>query len=581
MFPAKLNSRMAAWVWAAILSFTFSHHASAAPDPFLMANGVHLRNDHGNGDIVPLRGVNLGSWLLMEGWQSPMDSSGLPDHYSVLQTLDHRFGLATEQNLTRTYQTTWIQASDLDNIKAMGMNQIRLPVWWANFQTLNGNGRADAFDRLDWVVTNAWQRGIYTIIDLHGVPGGQSTDQSTGRINQNEYWNSASDQSQTLLIWTNLASHFKNNPAVAGYDLINEPQGTPGSAALWSAYVGIYRAIRAIDPNHIIFMEGTYGSWNWSMLPDPAIYGWTNVVYEMHEYQWGSTSSASGVKAGIDNQVTDFQNHQSWNVPAYIGEFNAFGTGTDTWRYAAQQFNAHDMSWSTWAYKATHGSVPDSWGLYDPVGTWPATPDIASDSSNAIANAWSAWSTSAAFAINPMLQAALGGPLAVDDHYIICHGTTLAVDHTAGVLANDSDINLGQSGVQLAALLMNGPANGQLSFNADGSFAYTPKPFFAGTDAFRYRVSDGYASSVNLATVTIQVGPATNPPPVFCTASHGLVQLSWPPDHTGWQVQAQTNSVKAGLGTNWVTIAGSSPTNQLTFPISAANGSVFFRLIYP
>jgi hypothetical protein len=58
-------------------------------------------------------------------------------------------------------------------------------------------------------------------------------------------------------------------------------------------------------------------------------------------------------------------------------------------------------------------------------------------------------------------------------------------------------------------------------------------------------------------------------------------QLAWPLDHTGWRLQAQTNSFNAGLGTNWVTVSGSSATNLLAFPISTANGSVFFRLVYP
>ena len=45
-------------------------------------------------------------------------------------------------------------------------------------------------------------------------------------------------------------------------------------------------------------------------------------------------------------------------------------------------------------------------------------------------------------------------------------------------------------------------------------------------------------------------------------------------------MQIQTNALNHGLGTNWVTIAGSSTTNQMSFPIDATDGSVFFRLIY-
>lgn len=46
-------------------------------------------------------------------------------------------------------------------------------------------------------------------------------------------------------------------------------------------------------------------------------------------------------------------------------------------------------------------------------------------------------------------------------------------------------------------------------------------------------------------------------------------------------LQAQTNSLTTGLGTNWVTVTGSSGTNQLFLPISPSSPSVFFRLSYP
>jgi hypothetical protein len=57
--------------------------------------------------------------------------------------------------------------------------------------------------------------------------------------------------------------------------------------------------------------------------------------------------------------------------------------------------------------------------------------------------------------------------------------------------------------------------------------------------------------------------------------------LSWPLDHTGFRLQAQTNDLATGLGTNWVDVAGSTTTNQVVIPVNADNGSVFYRLIYP
>jgi hypothetical protein len=67
----------------------------------------------------------------------------------------------------------------------------------------------------------------------------------------------------------------------------------------------------------------------------------------------------------------------------------------------------------------------------------------------------------------------------------------------------------------------------------------------------------------------------------FSLQGGDTVQLSWPSDHIGWRLQEQTNSLSTGLGTNWVTMSDSSVTNQLFIPINPANGSVFFRLVYP
>jgi len=74
---------------------------------------------------------------------------------------------------------------------------------------------------------------------------------------------------------------------------------------------------------------------------------------------------------------------------------------------------------------------------------------------------------------------------------------------------------------------------------------------------------------------------ATNPTNITAVVSGGQYVLSWPPSHTGWSLQAQTNSLSTGLSGNWVTVPGSTSVNQVSIPINPANGSVFFRLVYP
>jgi hypothetical protein len=75
--------------------------------------------------------------------------------------------------------------------------------------------------------------------------------------------------------------------------------------------------------------------------------------------------------------------------------------------------------------------------------------------------------------------------------------------------------------------------------------------------------------------------PSALPTNLVVQVGDGQLQLSWPQDHLGWHLQIQTNSLNAGLGTNWVNVPNSTTTNQIFIPINPTNGSVFLRLVYP
>jgi autotransporter-associated beta strand protein len=79
------------------------------------------------------------------------------------------------------------------------------------------------------------------------------------------------------------------------------------------------------------------------------------------------------------------------------------------------------------------------------------------------------------------------------------------------------------------------------------------------------------------------VVPPVNTTPTNITAAvtGSTLTLSWPADHTGWKLQAQTNSLGSGLGTNWVTIPGTDSSNTYNATLNPANGAVFYRMVYP
>ena len=61
--------------------------------------------------------------------------------------------------------------------------------------------------------------------------------------------------------------------------------------------------------------------------------------------------------------------------------------------------------------------------------------------------------------------------------------------------------------------------------------------------------------------VTVVTGLASNPTNITVSVTGGTMTLSWPADHLGWTLQAQTNSITTGLTTNWVDVAGSAASN--------------------
>ena len=81
-------------------------------------------------------------------------------------------------------------------------------------------------------------------------------------------------------------------------------------------------------------------------------------------------------------------------------------------------------------------------------------------------------------------------------------------------------------------------------------------------------------------TIAVVSPVDTTPTNLISVLTKGTLALSWPADHTGWRLEVQTNNLSVGLNTNWTSL-GYESTNAVSLPISSANGSVFYRLVYP
>ena len=349
---------------------------------FLKVNGTQIRKQKGTGDVVYLRGTNAGGWLVQENWMNPTNAS---DQKTMMTTLANRFGTSKRDELVSTYENNYWTTQDFDNCAEMGMSVIRLPFTYMNLCDDNGNLKSNAFDRLDWFVQNCSQRGMYVILDMHGAFGSQNGMDHSGEINDGKqlYYNQ-SNKDKTLNLWKKIAEHFKGNPAVAAYDILNEP-GIKAAATYslhWDFYNEIYNTIRSKDSNHIIIMESC---WDADNLPRPSQYGWTNVAYEYHYYPWSAQNSSDAQKSYFSSKVSDIANH-NYGVPTFVGEFTCFEQA-EGWKAAMSTFNSQGWHWTTWSYKVTGNS---SWGIYNHN---PEKVDIYNDSADTIKNKWSAVGT--------------------------------------------------------------------------------------------------------------------------------------------------------------------------------------------
>ena len=99
-------------------------------------------------------------------------------------------------------------------------------------------------------------------------------------------------------------------------------------------------------------------------------------------------------------------------------------------------------------------------------------------------------------------------------------------------------------------------------------------PVLPGTNV--YWTNNRAVNGTIAVAAVVTVNPvSTN---ITVSVSAGNLMLSWPADHTGWTLQVQMDSLNAGLGTNWVDVAGSAITNSVSIPINTGNGAVFYRL---
>ena len=347
-----ISIKLTIWIGCCFLATTCAVQAQG----FLKTNGQQIVNE--KGQPVLLRGIGLGGWMLQEGYMLGITADGQQQH-RIRQRIDSLIGPRATQEFYDTWLANHTTRGDIDSLKAWGFNSVRLPMHY-NLFTLPVEKEPVAgqhtwlpkgFEMVDSLLAWCAANKIYLILDLHAAPGGQGNDLNISDRDPSlpSLWESEANRNKTIALWRKLAERYASQQWIGGYDILNEPNyGFVDTAdrnglketknePLKKLLVDITKAIREVDKNHIIIIEGNGWGNNYNGMLPP----WDdNMVLSFHKY-WNKNDEAS-----IQHIL---QTRERYNVPVWLGET---GENSNVWfAQAVQLLEDHKIGWAWWPLK--------------------------------------------------------------------------------------------------------------------------------------------------------------------------------------------------------------------------------------
>jgi len=323
-----------------LLLVTLTWTSISAQSRFITTRGKAIVSSDGKPLI--LKGINLGNWLLPEGYMFKFKQTNSP---RLIQTaINELIGEDEARRFWKTYHDNYITREDISFIKRSGFNSVRVPFSYRLFVSdatvpkLEGPG----YELLDRVVDWCRKEGLYVILDMHAAPGGQTGDNIDDSWGYPFLFESNESQDLTASLWRKIAVRYRNDPTVIGYDLLNEPIAPYFDTAslnlkLEPLYRKIVSAIREVDKNHVVYLGGAQWDSNFKIFGPPFD---DKLVYTFHKY-WVP------VKVDAIQPYLDFRT--KYNVPIWMGES---GENTDEWIDSFRKLlESNDIGWCFWPYK--------------------------------------------------------------------------------------------------------------------------------------------------------------------------------------------------------------------------------------
>ncbi len=330
------------------------------------------------GRPVRLRGVCVGGWMNLEHF-----INGYPGtEQGIRAAMEEALGVDAGRKFFERLLDAMLAEDDIAFLKSCGVTVIRLPLNYRHFEddAKPFAYREEGFARLNRVLEWCARHGVYAILDLHAVQGWQSPDWHCDNASRHALlWQHPHFQDRLVALWEEFARRYKGHATIAAYNIMNEPVSggargrygdsyTPNWATLNHVYRRVVTAIRAIDPDHLIALEGDLFSTKFDGLDAPFA---PNLIYSSHNYTpagfgQGHYPGAFGAEDWDRAKQRDvFLAHegtrfaQQHRVPLWVGEFGSVYNGpsdevNDRLRAVHdeidvfEEFRAH---WTMWTYK--------------------------------------------------------------------------------------------------------------------------------------------------------------------------------------------------------------------------------------
>ena len=309
------------------------------------------------GARVVLRGVGLGGWMNMENFITgyPANESAMRDAVASVLGAERADGFF-ERLLDRFFT-----ADDAEFLAGLGVNCIRLPINQRHFESDAEPFKwlSRGFDRLAAVVALLGEHGIYSVIDLHAVPGSQNQHwHSDNATHVAAFWRHPHFMDRATALWVELATRFAGQRWVAGYNLLNEP-ADPSGLVVGPWHARTVAAVREVDPDHIVFLDGNTYSTDFSSFGEPV----ENAVYACHDYARDGMAFGGPYDGDASRLEATFLKRTRYQretgTPIWVGEFGPVYTGVpelDEPRFALLEdqldlYASCGAGWSLWTYK--------------------------------------------------------------------------------------------------------------------------------------------------------------------------------------------------------------------------------------